>query len=81
MIAAQRSQPVSPRTPLTLSQILESYERIILIKAIQSCGGSRSGAAASLGVRRGYLYERLRKLHVDLKEIPCRLGRPPQSER
>lgn len=67
------------RRPLTLTEILEAYERIILIKAIQSCGGSRTVAAASLGVRRGHLYERLRHLKVDLSEIPCRQGRPPKD--
>lgn len=74
------TQPVvGARRPLTLVEILEAYERIILIKAIQAGGGSRTVAAASLGVRRGYLYARLRRLRVDLSEIPCRQGRPPKG--
>ncbi len=64
------------RAPRTLPEILEAYERIIIIKAIQSCGGSRTRAAASLGVRRRYLYSRIAHLGIDLGVMPVRRGRP-----
>jgi DNA-binding NtrC family response regulator len=64
------------RMPRTLSEILEAYERIIIIKAIQTCGGSRTRAAASLGVRRRYLYARISHLGIDLSVLPVRPGRP-----
>jgi DNA-binding NtrC family response regulator len=79
VIPERQQSAVGVRKPLTLKQILEAYERIILIKAIQTCGGSRTVAAASLGVRRGYLYGRLRHLSIALAEIPCRQGRPPKN--
>ena len=65
-----------PRAPRTLPEILSAYERIILIKAIQSCGGSRSGAARSLGISRSRLYARVRALGVDMTQMPARQGRP-----
>jgi hypothetical protein len=57
------------RMPRTLSEILETYERIIIIEAIQTCGGSRTRAAASLGVRRRYLYARISHLGIDLEAL------------
>lgn len=64
------------RVPRTLPEILEAYERIIIIKAIQTCEGSRTRAAASLGVRRRYLYARIQHLGIDLGVLPVRRGRP-----
>lgn len=72
-----RPPVVEPRrAPRTLPEILEAYERIIIIKAIQSCGGSRTRAAASLGVRRRYLYIRIARLGIDLRVMPAQQGRP-----
>jgi DNA-binding NtrC family response regulator len=66
--------------PLTLPEILAAYERLIILKALGSCGGSRAGAARSLGIRRGYLYERAQYLGIKLDEIPTKSGRPRKQE-
>ena len=68
------------RAPLTHRELLANYERLILIKAIQLNGGSRTRAAASLGMRRELLYARIRALGIDLGQLPARNGRPPGRE-
>jgi DNA-binding NtrC family response regulator len=73
---ADESATRARRMPRTLPEILEAYERIIIIKAIQACGGSRTRAAVSLGVRRRYLYARISYLGIDLGVLPVRQGRP-----
>jgi DNA-binding NtrC family response regulator len=67
------------RAPLTYRELLANYERLILIKAIQLNGGSRTKAAVSLGMRRGLLYSRIHTLGIDLSQIPPRIGRPPKE--
>jgi DNA-binding NtrC family response regulator len=68
------------RVPRTLPEILEAYERLIILKAIGSCGGSRAGAARSLGIRRGYFYSRVRHLGIRLDEIPTKTGRSRKED-
>lgn len=68
------------RAPRTLPEILEVHERIIIIQAIQECGGSRTQAARTLGIRRRYLYSRIRHLGIDLGMMPARQGRPRGEE-
>lgn len=65
--------------PRTLPQIMAVHERIVIIQALQSCGGSRTRAAVALGVRRNYLYRRIKVLKIDLSVIPARVGRPPRG--
>lgn len=65
----------------TLPQMVSDYERVVIIQAIQSCGGSRTRAAAALGVKRRYLYGRVASLKIDLSQLPARLGRPPKEDR
>jgi DNA-binding NtrC family response regulator len=65
----------------TLSEMLAQYERIIIIRTIQECGGSRTRAAASLGMRRGRLYERIHTLRIDLAVLPVKSGRPKTGGR
>ncbi|HVP24207.1 MAG TPA: helix-turn-helix domain-containing protein [Conexivisphaerales archaeon] len=65
--------------PRTLPQIMALHERILIIQALQSCGGSRTRAAAALGVPRTYLYRRVQVLQIDLGVIPARVGRPPRG--
>ncbi len=67
---------LTPRRPLTLPEIMATYERTILLRALEAAGGSRSRAAASLGIRRERLYARLKFLKVDLSAVPARTGRP-----
>jgi DNA-binding NtrC family response regulator len=69
------------RTARTLPQMVADYERVVIIKAIQMCGGSRTLAARSLGVKRRYLYGRTVILKIDLGQLPVRLGRPPKESR
>ena len=66
--------------PLTLSQILASYERVVLIKALQLNGGSRTRAAASLGIPRRHFYDRVKILGIDLSVVPPTMGRPRKEE-
>ncbi len=70
-----------PRVARTLRDILEGYERIVLIQAISAAGGSRTRAAQSLGIRRGLLYARIKHLKIDTTVMPSRQGRPPKEER
>lgn len=65
----------------TLPQMVSDYERLVIIKAIQMCGGSRIRAAESLGVKRRYLYGRVACLKIDLSQIPRRSGRAPKEDR
>jgi DNA-binding NtrC family response regulator len=62
-------RPRDLREPRTLREILDSYERIILIKALQVSGGCRTRTAASLGISRDGLYHRIRRLKIDLVEV------------
>jgi DNA-binding NtrC family response regulator len=57
------------REPRTLPEIVAAYERVVIIEALARCGGSRTRAAESLGVRREQLYRRIRILGVNLAEV------------
>jgi len=70
-----------PPVVRTLSQMVADYERVVIIKAIQMCGGSRTRAAESLGVKRRYLYGRISILKIDLSAMPVSTGRPPKEGR
>lgn len=63
----------------TLPQLVADYERVIIIRTIQACGGSRTLAARSLGVKRRHLYTRIAQLKIDLRQLPARVGRPPKE--
>ena len=64
------------RSPRTLRELLVSYERTIIIKAIEAAGGSRSAAARALGIGRCRLYARAKLLQIDLATVPVKAGRP-----
>jgi DNA-binding NtrC family response regulator len=67
------TEPV--RIPRTLRDLVRSYERVVIIEALAKCGGSRTAAAKVLGVRRQYLYARIRVVGIDLGQIvSCRGG-------
>ena len=55
---------------------LATYERIVLIQALQLNNFSRTLTAASLGIRRNHLYQRMKILKINLSEIPSSPGRP-----
>ncbi len=64
------------REPRTLREILASHERVLIIEALARSGGSRTRAAASLGMRRERLYARVRALRIDLGAVEAAVGRP-----
>lgn len=68
------------REPKTLREILATHERVIIIEALARSGGSRTRAAASLGMRRERLYARVRALKIDLGAIETAVGRPRKRE-
>jgi DNA-binding NtrC family response regulator len=76
-VCVERSGGRQP--PRTLPEIMALHERIVIIQVLQSCGGSRTRAAAALGVSRRYLYYRMKVLEIVLAEIPARAGRPPRG--
>jgi DNA-binding NtrC family response regulator len=62
------------RVPRTLAEHLALHERLIIIQTLALCGNSRKKAAEVLGVRRHYLWSRMRKL--DIKVPRTTSGRP-----
>src|SRR5271157_5229663 len=86
------SQPIMPKVgttsgqrrvipagtpPRTLPEIMASYERIIIIQALQINGCSRSRTAISLGITRRHLYRRMEILKIDLDVVT--MGRSGRS--
>jgi len=67
-------------TPRTLREIMDAYERNIIVKAVEAAGGSRTVAARALGIGRCRLYARIHRLKIDLSKIPARAGRPRKQE-
>jgi DNA-binding NtrC family response regulator len=57
------------REPRTLPEILAEHERVIIIQALVRCRGSRTAAAAALGIGRRRLYRRLRVLEIDVPAV------------
>lgn len=54
-----------------------SYERIVIIEALQRNGFHRNLTAASLGIARTQLWRRIKILGIDLSQLPMiRRGRP-----
>lgn len=59
----------SGRAPRTLRDLVLGYERVLIIEALARCRGSRTQAARALGVRRQYLYARIKATGVDLAQV------------
>lgn len=73
---------VDDSAPRTLPEILAMHERLIIIEALSRCGGSRTRAAAALGIRRERLYRRMLWLKIDVGSIAAVVtGRPRKSGR
>lgn len=64
-----------PATRRTLPEIMAAHERLIIVEALARCGGSRTRAAAALGIRRERLYAKIRKYHIDLRAIEEAVGK------
>lgn len=69
------------REPRTLREILAAHERVLIIQALAQSGGSRTRAAAALGMRRERLYARVRFLQIDLGAVEAAIGRPRKRGR
>ena len=57
------------RTPRTLPELLAEHERLIIIETLVRCGGSRTLASRILGISRKGLYDRIRRLRINLTEV------------
>jgi DNA-binding NtrC family response regulator len=67
--AGLRKVTPSGLLPKTLPEIMASYERIIIIQALQLNDCSRARTADSLGVSRRHLYRRMSILKIDLQAV------------
>ena len=65
-----RNRSIAKNTPKTLWEILEAYEKIILLQALARNGFSRSKTAMSLGISRNTLWCRMKILKIALSELP-----------
>lgn len=63
----------------TLFEIMDAYERFVIVKALERNGWSRTRASRALGIRRGLLYERVRRLGIVL--APAERGRRDEGTR
>ncbi len=72
----QRQPPIA--VDMTLRQMLDAYERAILINALQRFSGSRERAAKALGISRVYLWRRMGHLKIDSELFPR--GRPGRKK-
>jgi DNA-binding NtrC family response regulator len=57
-----------------LAELLAQQERLIIIRTLALCNYSRKEAAATLGIRRNYLWTRMRKLGIEVPRTSH--GRP-----
>ena len=65
------------RPSVSLRELLQQHERLIIVRTLQACGFSRARAAASLKLSRSQLWRRMRALHMDFDALPVVLpGRP-----
>jgi len=61
----------------TLKQLLEDYERILIVKTLHANSFSRKRAAEALGIKTGRLWRRMRVLKIDISVLPRTTpGRP-----
>ncbi len=66
-----------PRAPVSLRELLQQHERLIIVRTLQACGFSRARAAASLKLSRSQLWRRMKILGMDFDALPVFLpGRP-----
>ena len=76
LVPVPRRPAASGLQAKTLSEIMATYERIVIIQALQLNNFSRTLTAVSLGIRRNHLYQRMKILKINLLEIPSFPGRP-----
>lgn len=73
------SPPDQERPRRTLPDLLLAYEKIVIAEALARCDGSRTRAAAVLGITRTHFYRRVRAAGIDLGAVKVRVGRPPSG--
>lgn len=69
LTAGLRKVALPGMPPKTLPEIMASYERVIIIQALQLNDCSRARTAGSLGVSRRHLYRRMAILKIDLQAV------------
>ena len=67
----------TPKAPLTLPDLLDLHERLLIVQTLSRCNFSRKKAAEMLGVTRLDLWRRMRKLKIDVKRTSP--GRPSRK--
>ena len=64
----------TPKVPLTLPELLELHERLLIVQTLSRFDFSRKRAAEALGITRLDLWRRMRKLKISVKRTSP--GRP-----
>ena len=54
----------SEAAPRSLKEMVEDYERALIVKALRDCGGHQRRAARALGVLPTTLSEKMRRLNL-----------------
>ncbi len=62
------AEAITPPTGKPLKQILEQPERNLIISVLNDCNWNRNKAAATLGVNRTTLYNKMKKLSIPFKK-------------
>lgn len=63
-MATRMSVPADQVPAPTLKSLLESYERQLIVSALESAGGRQRRAAASLGILPTTLHEKMTRLGI-----------------
>jgi DNA-binding NtrC family response regulator len=58
-----------PGTPMSLNDHLEATERAFLVATLQAHGGVMTGAAATLGISRKTLWEKMRRYGIEKQQL------------
>ncbi|MFC1715857.1 sigma 54-interacting transcriptional regulator [Candidatus Poribacteria bacterium] len=63
--------------PLRYREMVNQFERRCIEHALRECNGNRTQAAKMLGIERKYLYEKIKRFHID---IPKNISPQPTNE-
>ncbi len=64
-LEAQQIPSVPEETETSLEQLLQKFERDVLLKTLAACRGNKADAARRLGMTRPRLYRRLKTLEIE----------------
>jgi DNA-binding NtrC family response regulator len=62
--AIDTQSPPAQAPPRCLKELVEDYERELILKALRDCGGHQRRAARALGILPTTLSEKMRRLHL-----------------